>query len=261
MQVCECVYASLIYTLLLPAALLLASCSSLKEALSNRECRLTADNPYDVVSVDLSAQSIELIWKSDRGEPLLTVGKVNAMLAAAGDSVIAITNGGIFTKAYAPLGLYVEEYRQQVPLNTGDGYGNFYLKPNGVFMVTDDRAQIVTATQYDTTGSLPRHALQSGPLLLQGGLIHPAFVPHSTNCRLRTGIGVDRRGRVHIVLSNGAVNLYSFANYFRQVLGCDDALYLDGSISTLYAPSLGRHAQGKRKYATFLVVIARGPET
>ena len=241
---------------LLPALLLLSACSSLKQALSNQECRLLAGDPYDIVSIDLSRHAIKLVWKDHNGQPLQTIPEARTMLAADGDSVIALTNGGIFTREYTPLGLYVEQHQQHTPLHTGDGYGNFFLKPNGVFMVGDGHARIVATTQYDTAGPPPQYALQSGPLLVHDGAIHPAFSPHSTNCRLRTGIGIDQEGHVHVAISNGAVNLYDFANLFRQGLGCDDALYLDGAISTLYAPRAGRHTESKRRYATFLAVVA-----
>jgi uncharacterized protein YigE (DUF2233 family) len=51
--------------------------------------------------------------------------------------------------------------------------------------------------------------------------------------------GPDGKMVVKFALSEGAVNFYSFAKFFRDVLGCPDALYLDGSISTFYAPERG----------------------
>jgi uncharacterized protein YigE (DUF2233 family) len=36
------------------------------------------------------------------------------------------------------------------------------------------------------------------------------------------------------------VNFYSFATLFRDRLQCPDALFLDGSVSSLYAPDAGR---------------------
>jgi uncharacterized protein YigE (DUF2233 family) len=37
------------------------------------------------------------------------------------------------------------------------------------------------------------------------------------------------------------VNLYEFATLFRDALHCPDALFLDGTVSSLYAPSLSRN--------------------
>jgi len=41
-------------------------------------------------------------------------------------------------------------------------------------------------------------------------------------------------------VTNGAVNFWRFATFFRDTLVCPDALYLDGTISSLHAPSIGR---------------------
>jgi len=42
------------------------------------------------------------------------------------------------------------------------------------------------------------------------------------------------------VITASAVTFYEFAGYFLNRLRCAEALYLDGSISSLYAPQLGR---------------------
>jgi uncharacterized protein YigE (DUF2233 family) len=41
-------------------------------------------------------------------------------------------------------------------------------------------------------------------------------------------------------ISDEPINFYDFALLFREQLKCPDALYLDGNVSSLYAPSLGR---------------------
>jgi uncharacterized protein YigE (DUF2233 family) len=51
---------------------------------------------------------------------------------------------------------------------------------------------------------------------------------------------VSADGKVVFAISAEAVNLYEFAVLFRDVLGCPDALYLDGVISSLHAPDLKR---------------------
>ena len=42
------------------------------------------------------------------------------------------------------------------------------------------------------------------------------------------------------VITETAVTFYEFAQYFLERLHCGEALYLDGSISSVYAPQLGR---------------------
>ena len=41
-------------------------------------------------------------------------------------------------------------------------------------------------------------------------------------------------------ISDEPVTFYAFARLFRDGLGCANALFLDGSVSSLYAPELGR---------------------
>jgi uncharacterized protein YigE (DUF2233 family) len=45
---------------------------------------------------------------------------------------------------------------------------------------------------------------------------------------------------VVFAISDGPVSFGAFARLFRDALGCRNALFLDGSISSLYAPALGR---------------------
>jgi len=37
------------------------------------------------------------------------------------------------------------------------------------------------------------------------------------------------------------VNFHAFARLFRDALDCDNALFLDGTISSLFAPAIGRN--------------------
>ncbi len=61
---------------------------------------------------------------------------------------------------------------------------------------------------------------------------------------------------VQLVISEAPVRFHDFATLFTEALGCADALYLDGTISGLWA---GEHAgPGEVPYAGFLVVHA-GP--
>jgi uncharacterized protein YigE (DUF2233 family) len=41
-------------------------------------------------------------------------------------------------------------------------------------------------------------------------------------------------------ISDAPLTFYVFAKFFIDELGCREALYLDGSISSLYAPQVGR---------------------
>ncbi len=65
-------------------------------------------------------------------------------------------NGGIYDKAYAPLGLYIEDGKQLTPVNRSAGGGNFFIRPGGVFLVENGRAKIDAAAGVQT---LSRHPL------------------------------------------------------------------------------------------------------
>ena len=197
---------------------------------------------------------LELFWKRPDGSHYRTIEAVRRAVEARGDSLAAATNAGIFEPGYLPTGLYVENGRALRAVNRSDGYGNFFLKPNGIFVLTRSGARVVATDELTSVDEPIRHATQSGPLLLRGGAVHPAFTDGSANCRLRSGVGVRPDGGVYLAISNGAVNFHDFATFFRDNLGTPDALYLDGAISQLYAPHLGRtHADAP--FAGILAVI------
>ncbi len=53
-------------------------------------------------------------------------------------------------------------------------------------------------------------------------------------------MGVTAAGEVIFAISEGPVNFFEFATIFRDELHCPNALFLDGTVSSLYAPRLGR---------------------
>lgn len=237
--------------------LALSGCASIRQSLQNEECVLDADQPFHVVELDPDRHEVRLFWRDADGEPYLTLDAVREVLESQGDSVVALTNGGIYEPGFIPTGLYVEERQTLVPLNLDEGEGNFYLKPNGVFAVTDQGWRVVESSRYEDLREDVQFATQSGPLLVDGGTIHPAFTPGSVNCRHRHGVGVASDGRAFIAITNGAVNLFDFARFFRDELGAMDALYLDGAISELYAPQLGRTRTLGVEFAVIVAVVAR----
>jgi uncharacterized protein YigE (DUF2233 family) len=144
---------------------------------------------------------------------------------------LARTNAGIFEPDLTPTGLLISGGRELHPLTVQRGAGNFFLKPNGVFFVTARGAHVVETSEFRADGVL--EATQSGPLLLRAGVVHPSFKPGSTRRAIRNGVGVRGDGTVVLVISRDEVSLFDFAMLFREVLGCGDALYLDGVISGL----------------------------
>jgi uncharacterized protein YigE (DUF2233 family) len=63
-------------------------------------------------------------------------------------------------------------------------------------------------------------------------------------------------GRAFFMISNDAVSFGRFARFLRDGLGCPDTLFLDGSVSSLWAPSLGR-GDLRAGLGTFVVMLRR----
>lgn len=200
---------------------------------------------YTVMRVDTRSEDLRLFLRDEQGAPLHRLRRLDTWLKSQGKRLRFAMNAGMYEPDYAPVGLYVADGRQLAPLNLAEGEGNFYLKPNGVFLLGADGPQVVESSRYPALASGVRLATQSGPLLLQQGAIHPRFDPGSKSRQIRNGVGVD--GEIaYFVISDDPVTFYEFAQYFRDTLKCSDALYLDGAISGLYAPALHRYDSGPK---------------
>ncbi|KQV08647.1 hypothetical protein ASC68_25340 [Devosia sp. Root105] len=180
-------------------------------------------------TVDPALQDIRLFLHTPDGQPY---GSLESF-AADGPSVVFAMNGGMYLPDRSPQGLYVEAGGTLAPLVTADGEGNFYLKPNGVFLVTaDHRAQVVATEAFVATPDLA-YATQSGPMLVIDGALHPEFSDNGTSRYVRNGVGVRADGKVVFAISLDVVSFGRFARLFRDALSCPDALYLDGFVSGL----------------------------
>ncbi|MFB9993542.1 phosphodiester glycosidase family protein [Deinococcus oregonensis] len=192
---------------------------------------------YTVAVVNLAQDRLELHWKNPAtGEPYQTFDAVQKRLAGQGQKMLFATNSGIYAPGPRPLGLHIQDGKTLVGLNNARSGGNFALLPNGVFWVKGNRAGVTETQAYRRLNVAPTYATQSGPLLVSGGKLHPEFNRSGTSFKTRSGVGVCSDGRVRFVVSAGPVNFYSFAVFFRDVLKCPDALYLDGSISAYATP-------------------------
>jgi uncharacterized protein YigE (DUF2233 family) len=147
-------------------------------------------------------------------------------------------NAGIFEPGFTPTGLTVEARRELVPLNLKSGAGNFYLKPNGVFLIDDAGAKIIDTANYPGTSPNVRLATQSGPLLVLAGVVNAQFNPDSTSRQIRSGVGIQSPRQIVFVLSRQPFTFHEFATLFKDQLNCPDALYLDGGISQFDIPPL-----------------------
>jgi uncharacterized protein YigE (DUF2233 family) len=181
---------------------------------------------------------LQMHWLDNQGRPLANFGGLRDRIAREGQEIEFATNAGIYERGPKPSGLTVCQGKEVVKLNLAAGEGNFYLKPNGVFYVDEaNRAGVMEAGAFGKSGVKARIATQSGPMLLGGGRIHPAFDANSKNLRQRSAVGVRKvDGQVIFVVTDRSdasrrrVSLHALASLFLE-LGCEDALFLDGDIS------------------------------
>jgi uncharacterized protein YigE (DUF2233 family) len=218
---------------------------------------------YIVCSFDLTRQNIRTYWRGDDGKPYRTFAALADDLEAKGRSLRFAMNGGMYRNDLRPVGLYIENGRELTAANTATLTGapsqipNFYKKPNGVFYIGDGEAGIVETSRFLALRPRANFATQSGPMLVIDGAIHPAFIVRSSDRKPRNGVGVSSRTRAQFVITRGWVTFHEFARFFRDGLGCDNALFLDGgAASGLYAPELGRDdAPGHGGYGPIIAAV------
>lgn len=198
-----------------------------------------SDQPFTVVRVDPASENLQVFWADEQGKPFKQFDHLSTWLHGKGKKLLFAMNAGMYHPDFSPVGLLVLEGKQVSPLNTAAGSGNFFLKPNGVFALSPSGPMIVEAGEYPGVANGIHFATQSGPLLLRNGVIHPAFNAASTSRLIRNGVGTSG-GVAFFVISERPVTFYEMAVFFRDVLHCKDALYLDGVVSSLYSADLKR---------------------
>lgn len=194
---------------------------------------------YDVIKVD-HLQQLRLFLKDPKNARYYQkFAHIQKMLSTCEQLSFAM-NAGMYHPDFQPVGLYVEEGKEFVELNEAQGFGNFFMQPNGVLAWNDKYAVIKTTTDYKSMRFKPRFATQSGPMLIYKGQVNSQFLADSNSLKIRNGVGV-RNNQLYFVISQQRVNFYQFAQFFKQNLKIDNALYLDGSISSLYSSQTKRH--------------------
>ncbi len=118
-------------------------------------------------------------------------------------------------------------------LNLASGEGNFFIRPGGVFYVAGDKVGIIRLDAFKTSKEI-QFAVQSGPMLLENGVINPRIHPNVASRKIRNGVGINKQGNAVFLLSQQATNFYDFACYAKAKLNVEPLLYLDGTISHMY---------------------------
>ena len=188
----------------------------------------------------MPAERLQLAYATADGKRYESFAALRDSLAHAGRKLVFAMNAGMFHADFRPVGLLVIERKTLAPINRASGTGNFFLQPNGVFLIDATGARVLATDEYRDLS--PRLATQSGPMLVHRGQIPAtsAFRASSTSRHVRNGVCAPTPREALFVISDDAVTLREFAEFFRSTLGCDEALYLDGSISSLYSTQLER---------------------
>ena len=194
---------------------------------------------YIVCTAEAGRDGVRLFWKDATGKPFGGFGPINTEIGRRGETLAFAMNAGMYRTDLSPLGLYVEAGRELQKANTRSGPGNFHMKPNGVFYVGAKGAGVMETGRYLAAKPAADYATQSGPMLVIDGKIHPKIRATGESEKIRNGVGVAG-STVTFAISEEAVTFHEFASLFRDRLGCRNALFLDGSISSLHAPALGR---------------------
>lgn len=225
-------FALILVCLPLPAAALTCTTDSFEDA-AFTACTVT------------NADDLRLYLDGPNGP----YGGFNALSADLSDKGLLLEfamNGGMYAPDQSPIGLFIADGQQRTPIVTEDGPGNFGLLPNGVFCAGGKPPfAVIESRRFAANPPACRMATQSGPMLVIDGRLHPRFLPNSDSFNYRNGVGVSDDGKTAVfVISDDRVNFHQFARYFRDHLKINQALYLDGSISRLYAPAIGRNDFG-----------------
>ncbi len=201
---------------------------------------------YVVCRPNSELDDVRLYLHDRRGNPYNDFEDVRRVVEREGHDLVFAMNGGMFYLDRSPGGLYVENGERLNAINTRDAKGNFYLKPNGVFFITEDGPGVLETEHYRAARPDAIYATQSGPMLIINGELHPRFLPNSDSHFIRNGVGVTTDGELVFAFSNDPVSFHQFAVFFLNELKTPNALYLEGAISRLYAKELDRNDRGVR---------------
>ncbi len=204
--------------------------------------------------VDLRLESPRLYYADASGSRYESFERLQASLARQKKKLVFAMNAGMFHPDMRPVGLLIVDGLELARINRATASGNFYLQPNGVFLIDASGARVIATHEYRNL--TPAFATQSGPMLLHRGQIPDiaAFRATSTSRRIRNGVCVQSDAVAVFVISEDAMTFREFALYFRDVLGCTEALYLDGAISSLFSPQLER-ADARARLGPMIAVV------
>lgn len=226
------------------AALLLfalAACSRSGGAAADRQswCRMELFEGSRFTVCDNQGGALRLFAAGPHEPPVRTFAELARRVDPS--TVAFAMNAGMFDPDGRPIGLAIVGPGERVhAINLRSGSGNFGMKPNGVFQVDYAGHASIFESGPMPTELVPDRsvalATQSGPLLLEHGKLHPKIQPDGESRLIRNGVGVTAAGHPLFVISEDPVSFGKLARFFRDRLHTPDALYFDGSVSSLWDP-------------------------
>lgn len=199
-------------------------------------CRPTAFEGVDYVvcTIDLKKYEVGVHLAGADGKAYGSLDAFHRASTAPGRQPLLAMNAGMYHEGLVPVGLLIEDGLEIAPVAAGEGEGNFFLKPNGIFLISaDGRAAVMETAAFLAARPVVKFATQSGPMLVIDGKLHSRFLPDGSSRYTRNGVGVRDPNTVVLAISLSPVSLGSFGRLFRDALDCPNALFLDGAISAL----------------------------
>ena len=212
-------------------------------AVEYRQIENAADDQFEVIEISNLNQLRLFLKNPQTNQYYKSFDNIRHQLKSCEQLTFAM-NAGMFHSNFSPVGLYIEQGNVIQALNEDKGWGNFFLQPNGVLAWNKRQAVIWTTEQYKAKAFQPDYATQSGPMLVINGKLNPLFLANSDSKKIRNGVGI-KNNKLYFVISKNRVNFYNFAEFFQKNLKVEQALYLDGSISSLY---LQKNNRNDRKF-------------
>lgn len=155
---------------------------------------------------------------------------------------IVLMNAGMYEADGSAVGLLISDGKLIKNINLKKGLeGNFYKLSNAIFSIDSSGHFKINTTlsfndNYNGKYVGLKYATQSGPVLITNGKINKELNLRSSNKLIRNGIGVFKNVNHNIavlVISETPTSFYELASVFK-FLNCDNAMYLDGTVSKLY---------------------------
>ena len=192
---------------------------------------------YDVFQIKIDTS---ILKKFEIVENKIHLPHKDFITSLNADSSVFVINASIVDKQCQPLGFYTTNSIEIKPPNLDDGQGNFYLKPNGAFVVTGTDAIICESSQIEKVKDI-RLGIQSGPMMLTDGEVNNKFNITSQNNAVRCGVGISEINNEKILffcLSKSPVNFYNFTMLFKEKFNCSNALCLESGACVINLPYL-----------------------